>query len=102
MDMEHAASASEALVVAPKIHSTNLVLSQHGSTHDARFDCDIEISLAQNAGRLRGEDFGNGHELCMPGTLHVTLVFRYTYIVFGTKKKLFADRERSSHAKPRL
>jgi len=63
MDVQHTTSAAEALVPTPKIHSSDTILAQHGSTHDAWLDGDVEVRLLKGADGHRGQDAGQRDEL---------------------------------------
>lgn len=49
MDVQHSSSTAEPLVPASEVDCSNAVLAQHGCTHDAWLDSDIEVCLVEDA-----------------------------------------------------
>lgn len=69
MHVQHAASAAESLVPAAEVDCSDAVLAEHGGTHDARLDGDIEVGLVEDADGVLGQNASNGDELGVSGTI---------------------------------
>lgn len=63
MDVQDASGAAKSVVPTAKIDGSDAELAQSRGTHDAGLDGDIEVRLAQDAGRVDGEDLRDGNEL---------------------------------------
>jgi hypothetical protein len=63
VDVQDTSSTPKALIPASKVDSSDAVLAQHRSAHDARLDSDIEICLIEDLDGILGENASNGNEL---------------------------------------
>jgi hypothetical protein len=69
VDVQYTPSATEALIPAAEVHSTDTILTQHGCAHDARLDSDIEIGLVEDLDGMLGQDTSNGDEFGVSGAI---------------------------------
>jgi hypothetical protein len=73
VDVQDAARSAKPLVPAAKVHGADSILPQHAGTHDARLDCDIEISFLEFADWSFGKDSCQGDEFGMSSTVQSTI-----------------------------
>jgi hypothetical protein len=69
VNVQHTSGAAKALVPASEVDCSNAILAQHGSTHDAWLDGDIEICLVEDADGVLGQDASDGDKLGVSGTV---------------------------------
>lgn len=69
MNVQDASCATKALVPAAKVDASNAILTQHGGTHDARLDGDIEVGLVEDIDGILGQDTSNSDKFSVPGTI---------------------------------
>lgn len=66
VDVEHASSASEPLVPAAKVDSSDAILTQHRGAHDTGLDSNVEVCVFQGADWMLGQDASQSNKLGVP------------------------------------
>jgi hypothetical protein len=69
VDVHYASSATKALIPATKVDGADTVLTQHGSTHDAGLDCDVQVDLVKDLDGVLGENASDGDKLGVSGAI---------------------------------
>lgn len=75
VNVQHTTGASETLIPAAEVDSSNAVLAQHGRAHDAGLYGHVEVGVLESTDWVIGQDACEGDELGVPGTVEGAVRF---------------------------